>query len=400
MDMQNNAAPDSGETLPGLEPGISVVTPAGDHDFRSVSQAARALTQARHKSKQDQSVVAKASADPSAEAPRSGANAGEAVEPSRASPAAADVPQESSSGLDPEAGAAPPEEVRGETEGADPAQPPSIEPPRSWTKEDKELWKSLPRETQERLAERDRSRESDFLRRQNEAANKLTDKLKGLTAREQAAEQARQHYEAALPVVLQTLELQQADEFADIKSTADIEKLAREDSPRYVRWQAQQQRLAALQQQLTAAQVHSVQENERHWAAFAKRQDELFTEKVPEFADRTKALKLQDAAVAALKDIGFTEQELGKLWTGRANMTLRDHRVQLLILDGVRYREAQQKAKEVVAKPVPPVQRPGVSQPRGAAQDAQIQALNKRLETSGNLKDAAALIAARRKAAR
>jgi len=47
-----------------------------------------------------------------------------------------------------------------------------------------------------------------------------------------------------------------------------------------------------------------------------------------------------------------------------------------------------------------PAQRPGVAQPRGAAQDAQIQALDKRLEASGSLKDAAALIAARRKAGR
>jgi hypothetical protein len=393
MDMQDNAVPDSGEA------SISVVTPSGDHDFRSVSQAARALTQARHKSKHDQSAAAKATVDPSAEAPRNGATAGEAAEPSRASPAAADVPQESASGLDPEAGAAPRVEepgVRGETEGADPAQTPSIEPPRSWTKEDKELWKGLPRETQARLAERERSRESDFLRRQNEAA----DKLKGMTAREQAAEQARQHYETALPVVLQTLELQQADEFADVKSTADVEKMAREDAPRYARWQAQQQQLSALQQQFAAAQVRSAQEKEQQWAAFAKRQDELFNEKVPDFADRSKAAKLQDAAIAVLKDVGFTEQELGNLWTGRANMTLRDHRLQLLILDGVKYREAHQKAKQAVAKPVPPVQRPGVSQPRGAAQDAAIQALSKRLETSGNLKDAAALIAARRKAAR
>ena len=174
--------------------------------------------------------------------------------------------------------------------------------------------------------------------------------------------------------------------------------MAREDAPRYARWQAQQQQLSALQQQLAAAQVRSAQEKEQQWAAFAKRQDELFNEKVPDFADRTKAAKLQDAAIAVLKDVGFTEQELGNLWTGRANMTLRDHRLQLLILDGVKYREAHQKAKQAVAKPVPPVQRPGVSQPRGAAHDVQVQNLTKRLETSGSLKDAAALLRARRAA--
>ena len=44
----------------------------------------------------------------------------------------------------------------------------------------------------------------------------------------------------------------------------------------------------------------------------------------------------------------------------------------------------------------PPVQRPGVSQPKGAALDAEIQHLTQKLEKSGNLKDAAALLRARR----
>src|SRR5262245_2024437 len=128
-------------------------------------------------------------------------------------------------------------EIRGATENADPGgELPPIEPPRSWTKEDKELFTSLPRETQERIAERERSRESDFLRRQNEAA----DKLKGLTAKEQAVDQARQPYEAALPQLLIMLQQQQAGEFADIKTLADVERMAREDWPRYALWDVQQ----------------------------------------------------------------------------------------------------------------------------------------------------------------
>src|SRR6266567_4029175 len=91
-------------------------------------------------------------------------------------------------------------------------------------------------------------RESDFLRRQNEAA----EKLKGLTAKEQAVEQARQTYEAALPQLLQTLQQQQAGEFADIKSMADVERLAREDWPRYLLWDLQQKKIADVTQQLLA----------------------------------------------------------------------------------------------------------------------------------------------------
>ena len=160
-------------------------------------------------------------------------------------------------------------------------EPAPIEPPRSWTKEDKELFASLPRATQERLAERERSRESDFLRRQNEAA----EKLKGLTAKEQAVEQARQTYEAALPQLLQTLQQQQAGEFADIKSMADVERLAREDWPRYLLWDLQQKKIADVTQQLLATQHRQVQERLAQFTEFAKRQDDLFKEKVPDMAD-------------------------------------------------------------------------------------------------------------------
>src|SRR5262249_2519426 len=74
------------------------------------------------------------------------------------------APKESSPGEEPGTGAGP-ERVPGGTQGDDRADAPPIEPPRSWTKDDKELFKDLPRETQERLVERERLREGDFLRR-------------------------------------------------------------------------------------------------------------------------------------------------------------------------------------------------------------------------------------------
>jgi hypothetical protein len=141
--------------------------------------------------------------------------------------AASAAPAESTdSSADSTDDAAPATQDPGEkTENADPAhsresgEAPPIEPPRSWTKEDKELFASLPRATQERLAERERSRESDFLRRQNEAA----EKLKGLSAKEQAVELARQHYETALPQLLATLQSQQAGDGRNTwMSTAEV----------------------------------------------------------------------------------------------------------------------------------------------------------------------------------
>jgi hypothetical protein len=283
------------------------------------------------------------------------------------------------------------------TEGADRQQEPApIEPPRSWTKEDKELFTGLPRATQERLAERERSREGDFLRRQNEAA----EKLKGLAAKEQAVEQARQTYEAALPQLLQTLQQQQAGEFADIKSMADVERLAREDWPRYLLWDLQQKKVAEVTQHMLAAQHRQAQEKLTQFVEFAKRQDDLFKEKVPDMADEAKSAELQRRALGVLGELGFDEAELIPLWNGHKELSLRDHRLQLLIRDATLWREAEKKAKAAATKPVPPVQRPGAATARQGTDEARVQHLTQRLEQTGSLRDAAALVRARRTAAR
>ena len=284
------------------------------------------------------------------------------------------------------------------TEGTDPGatELSPIEPPRSWTKEDKELFAGLPRATQERLAERERSREGDFLRRQNEAA----EKLKGLAAKEQAVELARQTYEAALPQLLQTLQQQQAGEFADIKSMADVERLAREDWPRYLLWDLQQKKVAEVTQHMLAAQHRQAQEKLTQFVEFAKRQDDLFKERVPDMADDTKAAELQRQALAVLSDLGFDEAELVPLWNGQKELSLRDHRLQLLIRDATLWREAEKKAKAAATKPVPPVQRPGAATARQGTDEARVQHLTHRLEQTGSLRDAAALLRARRAAAR
>jgi len=106
---------------------IAVVTTGGDESM-SVTQAARALAQARHKPK-----------DQEADEQREGAQ---------------QQPEQESTA---EAGDAAPaeEQAPGETQVTEPAEVPPIEPPRSWTKEAKERWQSLPRETQEYLAARE-----------------------------------------------------------------------------------------------------------------------------------------------------------------------------------------------------------------------------------------------------
>jgi len=292
-----------------------------------------------------------------------------------------------------------PVEISTEEDSPEAETLPPVDAPRSWTKEDKETFRSLPRETQERIAERERSRERDFLQRQNEA----TEKLKGLTAKEQAVEQARQQYDAALPILLQNLQSGMQGEFADITSMADVQNMARTDWPRYIRWDAQQKQVAAVQQELLASKQRQEQERTSKWSEYATEQDSLLAEKAPELADREKGQKIRDAALEYLKDVGFAEKELASAWRGEAEIPFRDHRVQLLILDGIKYRQAQARAKTVQAKPLPPVQRPGVSQPKAAAQNAVMETLGKKLDNARNFtqgaKIAAEMLAARRQAA-
>ena len=293
--------------------------------------------------------------------------------------------------------AAPLSEVPGETEAkAEPAvEPPSIEPPRSWTKEEKAEFATYPREAQEKIARREQERETAIRRSQNEAA----EIRKAIDAERDAVAKAREHYETALPALLQTLQQQQAGEFSDIKTMDDVSRLAREDWPRYILWDAGQKKLAAVQQEIRSSQERRQQEYTAEWEKFSKREDDLFIEKVPDFADKDKAKKTSEAAIEMLLDTGFKGNELGPLWNGGRNISLRDHRMQLIVHDALKWREAQAKAKAAAAKPLPAVQKPGVAQPKGAAVDAQLQALREKAEKTGNPRDMARFVAERRRLA-
>jgi len=288
----------------------------------------------------------------------------------------------------------------GETQESDPAERPPIEPPRSWNAEARERWAKLDPDTQQYLLEQDRTASATIRKAQNDAA----EKLKGLTAKEQAVEQARQHYEQALPQLLSVLQQQQAGEFADIRSIADVERLARESWPRYLQWDLAQKKIAAVQQEVHGAHLRQAKEKLQIFAAFARREDDLFIERIPELANETKMADLQSSAVATLIAIGFDEAELGAAWIGQKDVSLRDHRVQMLIRDASLWRDAQAKVKASTIWPVPPAQRPDASPPAGAAkaQDIDIQNLNHQLDNASGvdaLRTAAHLVAAKRAAA-
>jgi hypothetical protein len=275
----------------------------------------------------------------------------------------------------------PVEEPQAETQATDPVaeEPPSIEPPRSWTSEDKETFKALPPATQARLVELDRTRELAVRKSQNEVAEQR-----------KAVDEQRKQYETALPILLKTM--QTTGDFADIKSVDDIVRLAAEDPLRYTQWDAHQKKVAMLHHEVEAAQQREAKDKAAQWEKFYQREDQLLAESLPEAKDPEKWSKLRHSAVQTLKGIGYSEQELAELWE---TPTFRDHRIQRLIVDATKLREAREKQRSAPPKVVPPVQ-PGPARAPGAEKEAVIKALEQRLEKTGSLRDAAAMRAAQR----
>jgi len=338
---------------------IAVDTPAQDTGGElSIAQAARLLSQQRRKP--DPAPVEQPEADPVEQPELAQANAAPEADPGE------------------------------EPEAAEPAEEqPPIEPPRSWTKAEKERFQSLPRETQEYLHTREQERERDFRRSQNEIA----EQRKAMEAERQKAEQLRQQYEAKLPQVMQTI--QETGPFSDIRSMADLEKLQVEDPFRFQAYQLHQWKLQTAQADLQEAESRKAQERQSQWAQHVQKENELAAEYIPELADKDKAEKLTSrVAKELLPELGFKDSELNALASGKEKLSIYDHRVQRLLADALKLRDIQSAPKPVPVKDVPPVQRPGTSKPAGSTVSAQIQALQERFNRTGSLKDAQALHAA------
>lgn len=290
--------------------------------------------------------------------------------------------------LSDEDNAAPLDEAHGEDEGIDPAATPPIERPKSWTESEDAEWQATPRKLQEKIVARELERDTALRRTQNESA----EKLKGLTAKEQQAEQARQQYETQAKAAFQVLLREQTRDFPDIKTLDDVRNLAASDPFRYLQWDSHQKELAAAQAASQQAESRAANDKQTERNARATRETALLIEKVPEFADAKKLDTAQKAAAQLFRDIGYSDKELAELGN---EPLLGDHRIQLIINDAMKFRAMQTAKVTALAKPLPPVQRPGTSQPSGG-NVGNIQALTQTLSTSGRVDDAVALLVAQR----
>jgi hypothetical protein len=135
------------------------------------------------------------------------------------------------------------------------------------------------------------------------------------------------------------------------------------------------------------------------WNDYKEAEDQKFQPFAPELKDPIKGSALREGVRKMLVDeIGFGKDELDRAWAGEAGFSVRDARAQRLILDAYRWRQAQAKARNVTKASIPPVQRPGVARPSGAADYEQLSRIER--ELSGATGDRAIRLATRLQRAR
>jgi hypothetical protein len=285
--------------------------------------------------------------------------------------------------------AAPPEEAHGEDQEIDPVEP-LIDRPKSWTEAEDAEWRATPRALQQKIVARELERDTAIRRAQNDAA----EKLKGLTAKEQQLEQARQQYETKLSSTVKFMEQALQSEFGDIQTLNDVRKLQAEDPFRFQAWQVRQMELTSAKAEESAAEQRQAHERQLSWNKFVQDESAAFADSTPDYT--AKKDDYDKKAADVLREIGFTGEELNRLASGEEKIPLFDRRIQRLLYDRIRLSEIKSAPKAVVAPNLPPVQRPGTARPQGHAAAERAQALDKSLTNSGDFNDAVALLRARR----
>jgi hypothetical protein len=225
--------------------------------------------------------------------------------------------------------------------------------------------------------------------------NELDQQRQALAQQQQQVEAQRAYYEQARQAQsLSTDARQMADlvqagvhkfraAYPEIKTDADLNLLRGKDPARAAAAERDLGVINGWGLQAEALQRRAVDQVAQVNAKAGEEHDRLFTERHPEFVSDAKEMAtLQRQALQTLRDGGFSDQELGRAWTGQDGLFLRDHRVQSFVLEHLNLKNenealrARLEGAQKGLKPVrdlPPIRKPGVAQdvPAGSYQEVQ-----------------------------
>lgn len=216
--------------------------------------------------------------------------------------------------------------------------------------------------------------ESDYRKKTSEIAEQR-----------KALEAERTHYQGQLKAVIPALQLQ-VNKYANV----DWATLAKDDPAQYVAVRAEaEQHFAQLQMAQAESQRLEQQQAEERKVAHKERliaEKAKLVEKLPVFADPEKGKAAVSELRTYLKDVGYTDDEIGQL---------ADHRATIIAYEAAQFRKSKRVAAEAQKKAVnvPKVQKPGASTKENPKQ-TQANAAVDRFKKTGKTADLAAVFLA------
>jgi len=216
-------------------------------------------------------------------------------------------------------------------------------------------------------------------------------------------ERARRSYADGLDAAMQIAQASFVTQFPELAGLAPerlpeaLAQIARQDPAKLSRIQA----IVAGSEQLRARQHEEMRRTadaaRRNFQDYARAEDtRLETMLKEEARDVRQAVATE--IMASAKASGIEPEELQRLFDSEPLM--RNATFQRMMYDAGKYRLMMKARDAVNAKPMPPVQRPGMAASRGEGDQRDLRALSARLSSTGDLKDAVALYQAKTAARR
>ncbi|WP_441237482.1 hypothetical protein [Bradyrhizobium sp. 930_D9_N1_4] len=212
-------------------------------------------------------------------------------------------------------------------------------------------------------------------------------------------ERARRGYVDGLDAAMQIAQASFISQFPELAGLAPerlpdaLAQMAQQDPGKLSRIQA----IVAGSEQLRARQNEEMQRtaeaSRRNFQNYAKAEDARLETMLKEEARDVRQAVAQEIMSSA-KASGVAPEELQRLFDNEPLM--RNATFQRMMYDAGKYRLMMKARDAVTAKPMPPVQRPGMAAGRGERDGHDLRTLSARLSSSGDLKDAVALYQARR----
>jgi hypothetical protein len=215
------------------------------------------------------------------------------------------------------------------------------------------------------------------------------------------AETARKSYAEALNVAQDFARASFMESFPELAAVPlqqlqpALEMMAQQQPERFGKAMATLERVAQLQAaQQTQDQQHAAAARQR-FESFAKAEDARLDAMLKGESSQTQRA-VTDEILAGAKEAGVEPAEFIRLF--HSDPLMRNAHFQKMMYDAGKYRLAQKTTPKAATREVPPVQRPGVAASRSSASAATINALTAKLDRTGSLRDAQALLAAQRRA--